>query len=89
MGLVKRRAERLGWDDSGVAPIIWAIVLIGGAVVGIAGYTVLVSQPDITYNITDAGISFAGIDIGSDMLILIVASVIILIILFFRRKPKS
>ena len=85
MGLI-RRISRFSKDCSGIAPIIWAIVLIGGTVVGIAGYKVLVERPDITYNITDAGISIAGLDIGNDMLIIITIGVVFLILWFAGRK---
>ena len=67
-------------NTTGVAGItVLAILLIftGAVVVG----TVAFSQPDITYNITDAGFSIAGI--GSDTLTLIVGAIVVILIVFF------
>ena len=76
-------------DCRAVAPIIWAIVLIGGTVVGIAGYKLLVERPDITYNISESGLTFAGIEIGNDVVIMLIVGVVIVGMWLWGRKDKS
>lgn len=75
--LTKRKMVR---NESATAPIIWAIVLIGGAIVGLAGYKTLAERPNVTYNITDTGFSLAGLQIDSLWLVVGIAAVLMLIL---------
>lgn len=79
---------RLKDDKIAVAPIIWAIVLIGSAIAGLGVYQVT-QRPDVTYNISDTGFSFAGVDI-SWLLIIGVGAIALFVFLWIaKRKPQS
>lgn len=89
MGIIKRK-NSFAKDTKAIAPIIWAIVLIGGAVVGLAGYKTLLEKPDITYNISDSGFTLAGVEIGNDVIIIIIIAIVIVgFILWSRKKPET
>lgn len=75
-------------DEHAIAPIIWAIVLVGGAFVGLAGYKTLAERPDVTYNITDTGFSLAGLNIDSLWLVVGMA-VIVMAILWSNSRQRS
>ena len=81
---------RLRDDMEAVAPIIWAIVLIGSAIAGLGVYQVT-QRPDITevYNISETGFAIAGVDVSWFLVIGIVAIVIVLILVFARRKQPQ
>ena len=78
---------RLCDNHNGIAPIIWAIVLIGGAIAALGVYQVT-QKPDITYNISDTGFSLAGVDV-SWLVILAIGVVVLFVFLWMaRRKPQ-
>ena len=86
MGLIKRN---MVLDESGIAPIIWGIVLLGSLIAGLGVYQIT-QRPDVTYNIQDTGFSLAGIGIDSTTLIIILGGVVLLFLwLGMRKKPTS
>lgn len=88
MALKPRITKRkLTNDNFAIAPIVWIVVLIGGAIAGLGVYNVT-QRPDITYNITDTGFSIAGVDVSWFVIIGLVGIVIIVFLFMFRRKPQ-
>lgn len=82
------QARALTNDNMALAPVIWLIVLIGGAIAGLGVYQ-FTQRPDITYNISDTGFSFAGIDISWVAIIGIVGIVVFLLFFLFRKPPTK
>ena len=72
-------------DNSGLAPVIWVIVLAGIAIAGLGTYQIT-QRPDITYNISDTGFSLAGLDV-SWFMVLAIAGVVVFVIFMMFRKP--
>lgn len=85
MGLKQKRLKN---NESGIAFIVWAIVLIAGAVASLGVYQIT-QRPDITYNITDTGFSFAGIDMSWLVIIAIAVVLLFLFMFMFRKKPQQ
>lgn len=81
---MKRQIVKYG--NKAIAPIVWAVVLIGGLIAGIGVYQ-FTQRPDITYNITDTGFSLAGVDVSFFAVIGVVVLIIFGILVF--RKPKN
>jgi LPXTG-motif cell wall-anchored protein len=75
-------------NKSAIAPlIIVGVLAIIGVTSTIAVYQ-LTQRPDITYNISDTGVSFAGIDVSWFAIIGIVVLIAIFLVWSFRkRKP--
>lgn len=85
MGLSK---YQMWTDDTGITPGIAAlIILVAGSIISV-GAVAYFSQPNITYNVSDTGFSFAGI--GSDTITLIVAVIVVLALIWLlMRRPKK
>lgn len=82
--------KRFHSDKNGVAPAIaaflWLLVAVG-AIGGVyIAVTNLTQRPDITYNISDTGVSFAGIDVSWFAIIGVVILIIIVVIWLGRRR---
>lgn len=92
---IKQKINRIGEikykmqnDISAIAPIIWLIVIAGSVVAGLGVYNIT-QRPDITYNITDTGFSFAGMDVSWIFIIGLFAIVIFAVLFLFRKKPQT
>ena len=76
-------------DNSGLAPILWALFIAGSLIVGIGVYQVT-QRPDVTYNITDTGFSLAGVDVSFFAVIGVVIVILFMVVLWARsQKPKQ
>lgn len=86
MGITKRAITR---NTDGLAPLFWAIIILGGlAITGVAVYQIT-ARPDITYNISETGFSLAGVDVSWFAIIGLGLLIFIVFIWLGRRKPAE
>lgn len=80
------KSRKITNNCDGIGPLVLLLVIGGLAIAGVSAYQIF-SRPDITYNISETGLSFAG---GSASWIIIAAVGFVVVFIFFmlfRRKP--
>lgn len=88
MGLIQMKRFNLNNNESGLAPIIYVMVIGLIAVAGVGTYAYF-TQPDVTYNVAEGGIfNIAGVEIDSLQLIAVVIGVILFIAMWYKGTNK-